>query len=663
MKKSASPRKSAAASRAAKPTRSKTGEARLAATVKSAIDNANSVILMTDNQFTITYANQSAMKMLSQNATLFRGIWPQFEPERVIGVSIDRFHRHPEHQRRLLSDPKNLPFRTEISVGQFKFVLRVSASLRPNGQIAGYLLEWEDVTEARRQEAVSLEMAEQLKAISVNQMMVEFALDGTILTANSNLLQAIGYSLEELKGKHHRVLVDPSEAAAPEYRAFWEKLGRGEFCAGQYRRLRRDGQEVWMQASYNPIPDASGKPSKVVKFASDITAAKKLELETRRAMTETMRVMRAIAEGDLQESMEGEFAGDFAALRDSVNTCARNLRSLVGQIRSAATVISTSASEISQGNLDLSQRTEEQAASIEETASSMEELTGTVRQNADNARQANQLAAGAREQAEKGGSVVELAVSAMSAINEASKKIADIIGVIDEIAFQTNLLALNAAVEAARAGEQGRGFAVVAAEVRNLAQRSAGAAKEIKALIADSVTKVGEGSRLVNDSGMTLQQIVSAVKKVSDIVAEIAEASGEQSAGIQRIGDAIAQMDQGVQQNAALVEEAAATSASMDEQAHGLIKLMNVFKMTDDGASRMEFDETAREKRSAVQRRPLAAASSPGRTARPSGTGGRPPASVTAFKKQAVGPRGSAKSAAEAALAEGNPGEAQWEEF
>lgn len=285
-----------------------------------------------------------------------------------------------------------------------------------------------------------------------------------------------------------------------------------------------------------------------------------------------------LANGNLTDKVTGDFSGEFAELRDAVNDSIDNLRNMVTQIRESADSITTSSSEIAQGNHDLSQRTEQQASSLEETASSMEELTGTVKQNAENARAANLLARGAREQAEAGGVVVNSAISAMREINRASAKIADIIGVIDEIAFQTNLLALNAAVEAARAGEQGRGFAVVASEVRNLAQRSAGAAKEIKALIKDSVSRVEEGSRLVNESGSTLETIVSSVKKVSDIIAEIAAASEEQSAGIEQVNKAITHMDQAVQQNAALVEEAAAASESMDEQARSMTRLMEFFR-------------------------------------------------------------------------------------
>jgi len=266
---------------------------------------------------------------------------------------------------------------------------------------------------------------------------------------------------------------------------------------------------------------------------------------------------------------------------------------VISQVKEAASEVNRGADEISQGNTNLSQRTEEQASSLEETASSMEQMTSTVKQNADNAGQANQLAVAARDQAEKGGAVVAKAVRAMTEINDSSRKIADIIGVIDEIAFQTNLLALNAAVEAARAGEQGRGFAVVATEVRNLAGRSATAAKEIKGLIQDSVKKVDEGSVLVTQSGATLEQIVSAVKKVTDIVAEIAAASQEQSAGIEQVNKAVMQLDELTQQNAALVEEASAASQSMADQARSLNETMAAYTVSGSAQAKASIKVAA----------------------------------------------------------------------
>ncbi len=423
-----------------------------------------------------------------------------------------------------------------------------------------------------------------LDAIDRNMGVLETTLDGTLLRVNDIYLRTMGFSAAEVEGRHHRIFVDAETAASPAYADLWVRLSRGEAVEGTSKRTTKDGRSVWWQATYTPVLDASGKPQAVVIYASDITNQQSKAEELAHVLKETQQVMSGLSSGALEVTMDGQYSSEYADLQQAVNGCVENLRSMVAQIRAASGSIVTGAQEIAQGNADLSQRTEQQASSLEETASSMEELTSTVKQNADNARQADQLAAAAREQAERGGSVVSAAVGAMGAIEESSRRIAEIIGVIDEIAFQTNLLALNAAVEAARAGEQGRGFAVVASEVRNLAQRSAAAAREIKSLIGDSSAKVNEGSRLVDESGQTLNQIVLSVKKVSDIIGEIAAASNEQSAGIEQVNRAITQMDQATQQNAALVEEAAAASESMEEQARKLARLVDFFKTANSAA-------------------------------------------------------------------------------
>jgi methyl-accepting chemotaxis protein len=300
-------------------------------------------------------------------------------------------------------------------------------------------------------------------------------------------------------------------------------------------------------------------------------------------LREAVEVARTVAAGDLTRKVTVRAQDETGQLMAALGAMTDNLNQIVARVRAGTETIATASGEIAAGNQDLSARTEQQASSLEETASSMEELTSTVHQNAENARQGNQLAVSASEVALKGGGVVSQVVETMGAINESARKIVDIIGVIDGIAFQTNILALNAAVEAARAGEQGRGFAVVASEVRSLAQRSAAAAKEIKMLIDDSVEKVDVGSRLVNDAGATMQEVVASVRRVTDIMAEITGASKEQSDGIEQVNQAVGQMDQVTQQNAALVEEAAAAAASMQEQAASLSEAVSVFRV-DAGA-------------------------------------------------------------------------------
>ncbi len=298
-----------------------------------------------------------------------------------------------------------------------------------------------------------------------------------------------------------------------------------------------------------------------------------------RPLSQAVKVAETVASGDLGSTIVVNSQDETGQLMQALKAMNDSLAQVVGEVRQGTDTIAMASGQIAAGNHDLSSRTEEQASSLEETAASMEELTSTVKQNAHNARQANQLAVSASSVAVRGGSVVAEVVGTMGAINASSRKIVDIIGVIDGIAFQTNILALNAAVEAARAGEQGRGFAVVAAEVRNLAQRSAAAAKEIKTLIDDSVDKVEEGSKQVAEAGKTMDEIVDSVKRVTDIMAEISAASQEQTSGIEQINQAITQMDQVTQQNAALVEEAAAAAASLQEQASGLSQVVSVFKL------------------------------------------------------------------------------------
>ncbi|MCO4798809.1 MAG: PAS domain S-box protein [Colwelliaceae bacterium] len=424
-----------------------------------------------------------------------------------------------------------------------------------------------DVTE---QKLANANYSGQISAISKSQAVIEFNLDGTIITANDNFLSALGYTLNEIEGQHHSMFVEPAYKSSMEYQQFWQKLNRGEFDTGEYLRIGKGGREVWIQASYNPILDLNGDTIKVVKYATDITGRKQ-------AIAQIKQTLLTLSEGDLTQYIETELFGEFNIIGTSINEFIDVLNNMVGDIRNASTNVFDSAREIAAGNSELSHRTESQASSLEETASAMEELTSTVQQNAENSTEASKLSASVMNKASNGGAVVKNAITAMSDINKSSKKIADIIGVIDEIAFQTNLLALNAAVEAARAGEQGRGFAVVAAEVRNLAQRSAGAAKEIKSLISDSVEAVGQGTKLVDETGQTFTELVGAIEEVSKMIGDIDSAGKEQSAGIGEVSAAVSQMDEMTQQNAALVEEAAASSKSMEDQSQSLLDQVAFF--------------------------------------------------------------------------------------
>ncbi|VTR91999.1 chemotaxis partial : Globin-coupled methyl-accepting chemotaxis protein (Modular protein) OS=Candidatus Nitrospira defluvii GN=cheM PE=3 SV=1: 4HB_MCP_1: HAMP: PAS_9: MCPsignal [Gemmata massiliana] len=463
------------------------------------------------------------------------------------------------------------------------------------------------------------DFASQMAAVNKVQAVIEFKMDGTIVHANENFLRTVGYSLSEIQGRHHSMFVEPAYASSPEYREFWSRLNRGEYVADEFKRFGRGGKEVWIQASYNPIFDTSGKPYKVVKYATDITAAKNLEFqvkasaeqerahaaELQRKVVAITTSVSALAVGDFTQQIPdlgtdevGHMASALNRAVVSVRTALEGVREVSEQLADASTQLSATSEEISTG-------AEEQASSLEETASALEEITATVGQNSDSAQQARQLASSSRDVAEKGGQVVGNAVEAMSEINQSSKKIADIITTIDEIAFQTNLLALNAAVEAARAGEQGRGFAVVASEVRNLAQRSATSAKEIKALIEDSVKKVDAGTELVNQSGTTLGEIVTSVKRVTDIITEIAAAGKEQSVGIEQVNKAVAQMDAVTQKNASQTEEMSATAQSLTDQAAQLRDLVARFKLSEEG--RTASRPAARSRRPATKPRPAVA--------------------------------------------------------
>jgi methyl-accepting chemotaxis protein len=555
--------------------------AKTAIYMASAVESSSVAVMMVDRSFTVTYVNQATRKLLNENAAAFRAIWPSFDPDKIIGACIDMFHKNPAHQRQLLSDPSRLPYRTDITVGDMKFALNVSAVFDAKRNYIGNVLEWADVGEARMN-------AGMLAALHKSQAIIEFSLDGRILNANKNFLHTLGYSLEEIRGQHHGMFVDPAYRQSIEYRTFWEKLGRGEYDAGKYKRVAKGGKEIWIQASYNPIVDQNGKPFKVVKFATDITAIederRAAEEERAAKAAEQANVVQSLAgglkklsEGDLTSRLNEKFAGDYEQLRSDFNAAMTRLQETMQKVLSGTNGISTGAGEISQAADDLSRRTEQQAASLEETAAALEEITATVKKTAENAKEASTLVGNAKTVAEDGGRVVDTATKAMDLIEQSSKQITDIIGVIDEISFQTNLLALNAGVEAARAGDAGRGFAVVASEVRALAQRSSEAAKEIKSLIKTSSEHVGSGVKLVGESGQALKRIVDEVVKINALVTEMAQAAQQQSTGIEEVNAAVSQMDQVTQQNAAMVEESTAASRNLANETSELSEVVSFF--------------------------------------------------------------------------------------
>nr|WP_252734128.1 methyl-accepting chemotaxis protein [Pseudoalteromonas sp. C2R02] len=593
----------------------------------SALDVCQANIMMADADYNIVYVNEAVVAMLSMNEQQLRTVLPKFDVASLIGTNIDTFHKNPAHQRGML-DKLTSTYQTDLELAGFTFGLIATPVFNDENERLGTVVEWEDKTErlarerAERAEAAeNLRIKQALDNVSANAMIADAgnnivfmneAVQGMMRDAeadirtdlpnfNSNSLIGQNVDVFHKNPAHQQNML---KSLASTYKTEIVVGGR-TFSLIANPINSDDGERVGTVVEWN---DRTAEVAIEKEIDGIIASAGRGELDARLeegdksgfflnltqglntlveivddAVAETGSMLDAMAHGDLTKRIDKDYEGSFDKLKRDANTTAEKLTEVIDQINTSATLVASGAEEISQGNADLSQRTEEQASSLEETASSMEEMTSTVRQNADNAKVANELAANTQDQASQGGQVVQRAVTSMAEINDSSKKISDIIGVIDEIAFQTNLLALNAAVEAARAGEQGRGFAVVAGEVRNLAQRSAAAAKEIKELIRDSVSKVEDGTLLVNESGTTLQKIVLSVQKVTEMIADITVASEEQSSGIEQVNKAITQMDEMTQQNAALVEEASAAGESMAEQANGMRQLLTFFKSNAGG--------------------------------------------------------------------------------
>jgi len=412
--------------------------------------------------------------------------------------------------------------------------------------------------------------ASKLSAISRSQAVIEFTPQGEILDANENLCNAVGYDLAEIKGRHHRMFCEPGYAASPAYAEFWKKLSEGEFIADEFVRYGRGGREIWIQAAYNPIRDLNGKVTKVVKFATDVTPRMN-------AIGMLSKGLRNLADGKLDQSLDTPFVPSMETTRSDFNEVAAKLTDAMRTVAQNAAGIAAASTEVRDASGELAKRTEQAAAALEQAAAALEEVTRTVTDSSSRADEAGKQVRATKENAEQSGLVVRSAISAMDEIAASSNEINNIIGVIDDIAFQTNLLALNAGVEAARAGEAGKGFAVVAQEVRELAQRSAKAAKEIKTLINTSAHQVSSGVELVGRTGRSLQEILVQVASIHENVGAIVEASREQATSLREISSAVNHMDQATQKNAAMVEETTAASYSLANEADSLKALLSQF--------------------------------------------------------------------------------------
>jgi len=661
--------------------------AKTSSRIKNALDVATTNVMVADADLNIVYTNKSLATMLAEVEQDIRKDLPAFSARNVIGTNVDVFHKNPSHQRGMLANLRD-SHRTQLAIGGRRFNLIVNPVFDEHGGRLGTVVEWKDATAElaarEREETMAAENARVRNAldnVTTNVMIADN--DGQIVYTNKSVVEMLSKAESDLRKALPQF--DASRIVGVNFDTFHKNPSHQRNMLGNLRGTHKTEIVVsGMTFSLIAVPvigangervgtvvewknrteevDVEREVASVIGAAAEGDFTQRVPTEGKagffkllaesinqlvglaeQGLNELGRFMGELSQGNLTDRVVGEFKGKFAELQTDSNRTTEQLHTLMNQIKEAADAINTAAKEIAAGNSDLSQRTEEQASSLEETASSMEELTSTVRQNAENAKQANQLAIGASEVAVRGGNVVQDVVGTMSAINDSAKKIVDIIGVIDGIAFQTNILALNAAVEAARAGEQGRGFAVVATEVRNLAQRSAAAAKEIKTLISDSVQKVDAGTKLVDEAGVTMAEIVTSVKRVTDIMSEISAASVEQSSGIEQVNQAITQMDEVTQQNAALVEQAAAAAESLEEQAQSLTQSVSVFQL-DDGKA---------DARPAVDRRGPGRATNVARLPAAKGTSATKPVSKPVPKR----------APAKARAAAGGDADDEWAEF
>ena len=492
-----------------------------AKSLRMIVDESEAAFMTINRDFVVTYINQQTEKMISKYATVFRANWPSIDFSKILGMNIDLFHKNPQHQRMLLSDPSRLPYKTDIQVGPLTFALTVTAQRDVAGQYVGNALEWKDVSEIRKQEFVNADYSGQIAAISKSQAVIDFKLDGTVITANENFLQTLGYSLEEIKGGHHSRFVDDATRQSSEYREFWARLNRGEFVAGEFKRICKGGKEIWIQGSYNPIMDQNGKLFKVVKYATDITS----QVNSRNEMARILDLVNANA--------------------TTLGSSAEELTAVSSQMASNAEETSAQASVVSAASEQVSKNVQTVATGVQEMNAAISEIA----KNASDAARASQAAV----------TTAAAANLTIGKLGDSSLEIGKVIKVITSIAEQTNLLALNATIEAARAGEAGKGFAVVANEVKELAKETAKATEDISRKIeaiqgdtqgaVDSIRQIGEVIALINDISNTIASAVeeqtATANEMSRNVAEAAKGTSEIAQNITSVATAAQNTSQG----------------------------------------------------------------------------------------------------------------------